>query len=334
VLSALGEADRMVVEQVDYDCDGRPELLIRTPHLCGIVSPSAGGALVELDAWMLPGNVLNAGTRRPEPWHAPLLRGEELPTPVAEAAPTLEIEDEEDAGEEDTGEDLDRPPAVAEKGLTARLHYDRFVRAGFRDHFLGPETELKNIVNGRFHEAGDFVGADYQLLKVEEGDGASAEVTLARDGNVNEGRSVRLVRVVKRLTFQRELPVVDVHYEVANRYHEPIRTRFAVGLDLNLDSARDQVFLETMDGGRLPLDAAGELADVSQIALVDANRGYRITLSMFQPARLWHFPILTVSRTPRGLATTFQGLALYAWWPMELWGQERARVEMSMQVEA
>lgn len=335
VATALNELSPRF-EKVDYDCDGRAEVIVRTPHLCGIVAPSSGGALVELDVWSLPGNLLNVRTRRDEPEHAEVKRLENLPVVVgSEPAALLEIvEDEEEVTDADLSERVETPSLLAEQGLAARLHYDRHVRSGFLDHFLGPEASLQNVRRGRFPEAGDFVGADYQLLKVEETELGDTHVTVARDGNVNEGAALRLVRIQKRYLFYGESPNVDVRYEIANRYHEPVRSRFAVELNLGLDGACGPgVFLESAADIRTSLTEPGDHPDVTSFALVDENRGYRVIVTLNTPAHLWHYPIETVSRTPRGLAPVFQGLCLLVWWPVELWGQERRRFDFSLSFE-
>jgi alpha-amylase len=339
VYTALGEQDATRVEQADYDCDGRAEILVRTPHLCAIVAPSSGGSLVELDAWTLPGNLLNVRTRRDEPEHTEIRRAENLPRVVADAEPAalLEIvEEDDDEATEELSEIPELPSLrMAESGLSSRLQVDRHVRASFVDHFLGPEATLQNVRIGRFPEAGDFVGADYQLLHLEETDAGETLIGVARDGNVNEGAALRLVRVQKRFAFSRELPAIDVRYEIANRYHEPVRSRFAVELNLGLDGSHGgEIFLETAADMRVPLTEPGDHPDVSHIALVDEARGFRLILSFQQPARLWHYPIETVSRTPKGLASVFQGVCLLAWWPIELWGQERRRLDLSLSLEA
>lgn len=333
---ALGDAERLVVEQSDHDGDGRKEVIVRTPSLCAFVSPGNGGSITELDSWSLPGNLLNVRCRQPETHHGAVLRGENLPVLVEDSPDvTTVIIDDEDESDEDTLDEADRPLQLAASGLVERLHYDRHPRAAFVDHFFGPETTLHNLRTGRYAETGDFVGADYQLLNVDDGDDGEVAVTMARDGNVTEGAALRLVRVVKRFHFAREMPVVEARYEIANRYHEPIRTRFAVGIDLNLDSQRGgDCFLETAGGRRISLDAPGELDELTEISLVDLSRGYRLTLSPRQPARLWHFPLETVSRSPIGVAAVFQGTALYFWWPLELWGQERKRLEIALSLEA
>ena len=333
---ALGDADRLMVEQADHDGDGRNEVIVRTPSLCAFVSPAQGGMLTELDSWTLPGNLLNVRTRVAEPHHESVLRGDDLPQLVEGAGDvtTLIIDDDEDTDEVAIDES-DRVLNFAGMDLVSRLHYDRHARGGFVDHFFGPETTIENLRTGRYSEAGDFVGADYQVLAVADEGGTEVSVSLARDGTVAEGASTRLVRLVKRYVFSKDASMFDVRYEIANRYHEPVRTRFAVGIDLNLDSTTGgDVFLETSRGSRIRLQDAGELDEITELSFVDMQRGFRFTLSPRQPAHVWHFPIETISRSPRGVAPLFQGVALYFWWPLELWGQERRRIEIAASLEA
>lgn len=333
VAAALGELGRSRVERADYDCDGRAEVLVSTSQICAVVAPSSGGVLVELDAWSLPGNLLNVRTRKEEPEHASVRRTENLPRVVDSAEPdaSVEIEEEETTDSVSVDGELSALREV-DPALASRLHHDRHVRASFVDHFLGPEATLQNVRTGRFPEAGDFVGADYQLLKLEED--LDTLVTMARDGNVNEGAALRLVRIQKRFAFSADLPGFDVRYEIANRYHEPVRSRFAVELNLGLDGATGPgVFLEVGQTTRVAVTDPGDHPDVSELAFVDENRGYRLVLRFPTPARVWHYPIETISRTPRGVTPIFQGVCVLAWWPVELWGQERKRIELTVSVE-
>ena len=94
------------------------------------------------------------------------------------------------------------------------------------------------------------------------------------------------------------------------------------------------IFLETANGRRVPLDQIGELDELNELSLVDSARGFRLTISARTPARVWHFPLETVSRSPRGVTLLPQGVALYFWWPMELWGQEKKRIDLAVSLEA
>lgn len=332
---ALGEGDHLAVEQLDYDCDGRAEILVSTPTLGAIVAPAVGGALVGLDLWPLPGNVLNVRTRSREPEHEEIRRADGLPflVPDAEELPLVELSPQ--ARVEDLATDLaedDAPPRGPRPGLAGlahRLHLDRHVRASFLDRFLGPATTLDNLHGGAHPEQGDFVGADYQVLKVDEGGGEEARLTLARDGQVHDGETPRLVRVVKQYTFVRDEAVVDVSWEVSNRLPDPARGTFATEVNLNIDSwVGPEVWLDR-DGSVAGVDVPGFAPEVRSVALVDSRRGLRLELLCDPPAQLYHYPIETVGLAGAELGLHHQGVCVVLAWPCELWGLERRRYTVS-----
>lgn len=319
VTAAMGELDRVRVEQADYDCDGRAEVLVRTPQLSAIVAPSAGGTLVELASWQW-GNFLNVRSRRDEPWLANLGHAASLPR-LAEGEASASLGDPRQLPEW----------RLVDADLADSVVVDRHLRATLVDRFLGAEATRENVRLGRFPEAGDFVGAEYQVLQLEAGDPSSAVLSMGRDGTVTDHGGPRLVRLVKRYVFQRDLPVVDVRYEVANRYHEPVRSRFAVELNLQLDGGPDTFLVA--GGRRCGLEEAGEAADTSELALVDARRGWRLLVQLQEPARLWYFPLETAAPFADGIRKVFLGTSLLLWWPVELWGLERRRFDLSITLE-
>lgn len=321
VTAALGESDRLRVEQSDYDCDGRAEVLVRTPYLSAIVAPSAGGTLAELASWQW-GNFLNVRSRRDEPWLASLAHAASLPR----------LADGEGEDRPAIGDPRELPEwRLGDADLADAVVVDRHLRATLVDRFLGSDATRENVRLGRFPEAGDFVGAEYQVLQLETADPASAVLSMGRDGTVSEGAGVRLVRLIKRYVFQRDLPVVDVRYEVANRYHEPVRSRFAVELNLQLDGGPDTFLVA--GGRRCGLDEAGEAVDAAELALVDARRGWRLLVQLQEPARLWYFPLETAAPFVDGIRRVFLGTSLLLWWPVELWGLERRRFDLSITLE-
>jgi hypothetical protein len=156
---------------------------------------------------------------------------------------------------------------------------------------------------------------------------------LGRDGNVSDGNGLRLVRVLKRYAFARDDAAVQVRYELANRFHETVRSRFAVALDLGLDGLGPDVWLDA-GGARVDPRFAAEHGENDTYALVDGARGWRLVLRSPQPVRAWHAPVRTVGRTPRGLDVCTQGVCLLVWWPVELYAAERVRFELTLTLEA
>ncbi len=308
---ALDEHLRPRCEQVDDDCDGQSEIEVRTTDLRAIVAPAHGGALVELDAWALPANLLNVRTRREEAVHA---GASDDADPAAHAA---------------TESDVTRPHPRGGADW-----FDRHLRASFADHFLPQDIGPEALV-GRWIDAGDFVGRTYQLLHLVDNDDGPLVVGLGREGNVTDGTGLRLVRILKRYAFERERPCVGVRYEVANRFHDTLRTRFGVELNLGIDGLPGTTRLE-IDGKRVGVGAPVAHEGPREVALVDAARGVRIVLDVpvvdGAGATLWYAALTTTSLTPAGVDTVPQGVSLLVIWPLDLAPGTRQRLDLSLEL--
>ena len=240
-------------------------------------------------------------------------------------------------------EDLDSgrwTPITGDEELTLgdRLHQDRGVRASCLDHFLGPETTLENLWRGQHCEEGDFVHGRYQVLKAETQAADCAEIHMAREGLVRQAGSKgvedRLVQVTKRYLFHRVVPTVEVHYEVVNRYHSPVRSQFAVEFNFGLEGrVGDGVLIEPGDGRPLPVTKRGRLEGLDRVAITDITRGLKLVLTAEQPATLWFYPVECVVARRSGLETVYQGQCLLLGWPVSLWGEERVRFDLNLSVQ-
>lgn len=348
VANALGDSELCRILQQDCDCDGRQEVVVRTPNLSAVLAPGQGGSLVELDVWSLPGNVINVWGRREEGFHHGLRRQEDLP---------LLGEDTEEAETTDVDIVPPDPPIVprlplAELGLEQKLFVDPYLRACFQDRFLDPHCTLDSFYQGKPGEDGDFLMGDYQVERLDQSDEVGPTVVLARDGNLNEGAAVRLARIEKSYHFPRQRAEVQVRYRLSNRFHDPIHGRFGIELNLNLDSSDGnavslQILRDPVDAGSapwtegVPVEEIGERVGVREVVLEDQVRGMRLVVSAKAgpgspegaATHLWHHPIQIVSRTPRGIGLLHQGSCLLFWWPVELWALERRDFELTLVVE-
>jgi hypothetical protein len=142
--------------------------------------------------------------------------------------------------------------------------------------------------------------------------------------------------VLKRLAFARDGAAIAARYEVANRYSERLRARFAVAFNLGLDGLPRTTHLE-VEGTRVRSGAGSEGAatreTVRSLALHDTARGLRIALESLHPATLWHAAVITHSNTPEGPAELAQGLALLLSWNVDLAPGERLRHELTLRLE-
>jgi alpha-amylase len=344
-----GALDSLVHKTADFDCDGVPEVAISTPTFGAVVTPAQGGTLTEVLVWGV-GNVCNAFTRYPEIWHDDLARWSSMPMIVATHSSEdheAEVVVDDDVGVEST-EELSRHPiqAVAQTaparprlpaivpGLDRVIAHDRVPRASLIDHFFGEPLTLENLQRDQYPEIGDFAHEPYQLQAAEDVSINEMRVSVAREGTVRQGDQHRLVRVYKQYRFYTDLPEIDVEVVVSNRYHEPVRATFGLEVNLNLDSLRTgSRFLVVPGRERIFLDAMGEIADASSLALVLADRGLQLTLESQPAARIFYYPIETPLRTWRGYANAFQGTCVMLTWKLELWGHEKQTFGLRLKVD-
>lgn len=328
---ALGLSEELRAEVADHDGDGREEVVVLTPHACAVVSPHRGGALLELDAWDLPGNLLDTCTRHAEPVHddpvlrpsLPLLLPEDtLPPETTDDAPAFVLLDDE------TDEPTDLPQRAP---LADEVQVDRASRLSFVDRFLGDGTTPENLWRAQHPEHGDFADGAYALLAAEPFGDAFVEVVLAREGEVQmgtrSGLEPRLVRVEKRLRLHRDAPLVEARYEVQNRTHRPVRATFAVELNPGWGGAPGR-----LEVSRRPLflGAPGAVDGVDKVLALDATGRLRMAFSVSSPARLLHYPVTTVVGTRSGIRAIVQGHCLVFAWDLELWGHELAERTVSV----
>jgi alpha-amylase len=372
VAEAFEEAWTTRIEQLDGDCDGLPEVTARTPRLRATLIPARGGAMTALDIWSLPGSLLNLWSRRPEPWHSTLPEESaqlqvRRPVSLNDLLDDVGLDDlvldesSQAALEGSTGPLLPpgppplprfcTPPPLGDFLLNRNIPLDSYIRASYLDRFLDSSTTFESFVQGNFLEAGDFASGEYRVLRAQVSEpsvldrgGAGATIELVRDGNINEGAAMRLAKITKKYRFPTAEASCLVDYVLANSFHDPIRGRFAIELNLNLDSnTGPATSLEMLPPApeegpfagpeKVSLHSKGK-SEVEQVTWEDQERGLKVSIKISPPAHLWRFPIETTSPTPRGLERIFQGFCLLLWWPVELWSLEERTFQVDLLVES
>ncbi len=170
---------------LDYDCDGRPELVYRDPVFGLLAKPSAGGALVEIDYRPFSRNLSDVLGRRPEAYHRP-------PEPEGEDAAGKSIHE--------LAKRL--PPDAAE--LT---RYDRYRRLSLIDHFFRPGTTAEEFRRIDSEEQGDFVEAGFGF------EAFGRRLHLGRRGTVAAGEDNAPVAVRKTVSSAEGALRVDLEIE-------------------------------------------------------------------------------------------------------------------------
>ncbi|RPJ00814.1 MAG: DUF1926 domain-containing protein, partial [Candidatus Aminicenantes bacterium] len=173
---------------LDYDCDGRDELVFRDRSFGLLAKPAAGGALIEIDYRPWSRNLSDVLGRRPEAYHR---------------APSETPEGGEGAGKSihELGKTL--PPEAAEL-----MRYDRYSRSSLIDHFFSGGTTPEDFRRDGFEELGDFVNGAFSF------DASGRELRMERRGSVRAGE--RRVPVAVRKTIACGGGALRVDIEIEN----------------------------------------------------------------------------------------------------------------------
>ena len=290
------------VETLDIDADQRPELLVRSPDLTLLIDPDQGGQLVEMSDKRSNLNLLDTLTRRPEPYHERLRARQEVPL----AAPVHTPSSIHERHEGDSSE------------LADSLVYDSYRRrAGLMDHLFSPETPLRAFATGAAQELGDFVEGPFEGRLIRSG--GTAQAVLTRSGRVTADGAAWPVKLSK--TIQMGVPKersVRVAYRLTNLASRHLTFLFGSESSLNLKDAH--------------VNRIGEAQGVRRFSVTDPASHLRVSWVLSAAARLWHFPLETVSDSERGLERNYQGVSLTWLWPLALppKGSWTVRWEMSI----
>ncbi len=177
---------------LDYDCDGRDELVFRDPSFGLLAKPSAGGTLVEIDYRPRSRNITDVLSRRPEAYH----RAAESADEGAEHGKSIH----------EIGKKL--PAEAAEL-----MRYDWYPRSSMIDHFFRPGTTLDDFRRIDFGEQGDFVDGEYSF------EASGRTLRLERRGAVWAGEE--RVPLAVRKTVACSAGEVRVDIEVENLSGKP-----------------------------------------------------------------------------------------------------------------
>jgi alpha-amylase len=334
----LGRLDRLQFKLMDVESEGEDAVEVVSPSYRVLIRPNAGGSISALQIWGM-GNLVNTFARQRETWFRSLEQSTRLPALVQSEdseSPGVVIDaDPTDVSELHDGSTPQPWPALPElpplEGLSdAMLTRDKHRRLLFQDHFLSPQTTLANLVLGQYPEVGDFMDAPYQLIRAEREDQDDVVVTLAKDGLVSVGKHQRLVRIDKRYHFRAASDSIHLEYQISNRYQEPIQTRFAVELNINLDGQinSQRFMLMGSDRRRIGMKRVGSRGDVKQMSVVWEDLKFRLQISSSIPAEAFFFPVFSPIRHPYGYLHGYQNTCIFLVWPMEMWGAEHKLLEL------
>ncbi len=284
---------RCTFESTDFDGDGNLEGILENSRLALFFSPADGGTLFELDYKPRPFNFGNALTRREEVYHDQLRHGGVIVG--QDAAGDLSIHELVKAKEAD---------------LEKFLVYDPWRRVSLRERFIGAGADADTLWSGLEPEQGSFARGSYAMT------GAPGLVTLKATGHVN-GVLNAPVHIEKTIRLAPEESSFTVAYEVLFDSSPPSDILFGTELVFNLltgDAHDRYVWSKDTDIKEKKLGARDLVTAVSHVAARDDWQGLELSFSFSKTARLYRFPLDTVSQSEDGQERVHQGCVFLPCW--------------------
>src|SRR6266404_1738474 len=281
------------VEMLDYDTDGKNELLFTGPEYQALLKPSDGGTLAALDFRSNAATLINSMQRRPEAYHARLREASQAATGVVTS--------------------IHEQTRVKEPNLERFLKYDRWARHAFRILVFDPKKTHADYEALRLMEDASFAGGEFSVRSSGPHQAELYRKTVigAHQGT-NEGV---LVDITKRFSFGPAPNGCEISCEVGLKLKQPVDRAVMVGIEtiVNLLAPTESDrFIETADGPQA-LRFSGELPGPI-LHLQDGWQKLRITLHAPGTENFWIAPIETVSESEEGFERVYQGSQILARW--------------------
>ena len=272
-------------ERIDFDCDGREEIIINTKNQNLIFRPSEGGTMSYWAFKPRSLNLINTLSRRYESYHQELR--------------TSSNNNSHSSNSVIEPQSIHSVAKVKEFkfNLGELLIYDRYPRYCLLDHFLKSRTSLSDFVSNRFNEAGNFINKFYNSEINQKK--KNIEVRLSIIGEI-EGCSAKLVKKIK---------IKDkgllLNYKLENlQSNKKLSSIFGVEFNLSIYEPS--------------LNEQGEIKDIKNFQIHDIWNRLKISYNFSHNINIWHFPVETVSKSESGIERTYQQLCLLIWSDLEI----------------
>ncbi len=305
----LDNGEAPCVEKTDVDTDGFPEVIIRSGDMTLFMSPERGGGAFELDSNGLHINAMNVLTRWPEAYHY-----------------KVEALNDEDKGK--GVKSIHDSIKSKEKNIKRFLVTDPYRRGSLVDRFISRDETLESFSKGGSIEAGDFADAEYEARPCRDG------VVFSRSGHVGSS-GVSLTKEVLTKEgggFSLTCAISKTGAGALDGYYYGIEFNILLpGCDGPHSS-----FEATGGGGamqRFGLKKNLELEGLKCLRLIDGFAGAAFSVSLDAEARLWSFPIYTVTLSEAGFERCFQGSSILLLFPLQLAGESEEVFKMEFSLE-
>ncbi|HTI14850.1 MAG TPA: alpha-amylase/4-alpha-glucanotransferase domain-containing protein [Dictyobacter sp.] len=321
-------------EFTDFDLDTRDELLLESNLQNLYIDLQHGGSLFEWDIRRNAHNLLCVMTRRPESYHQTIRqheqqRRQQIREKLAQA---------NGKQKEQEAENPHTTVRTKETDLDQYLITDRYRRNSLIDHFLPPGLPLKNYIQMRYEEQGDFIAPPYTAQVTQNDMGMT--VTLSRDGLVKRAGALNSlpVRVTKVLMVPAHEEELTVRYQIKNLGQARLETTFGSEWNINLlgGGNNPQAYYRFADHEQKQtyFDNTGEIERLQTFSVGNTWLQEDIKFTSNQDSKLWYFSIDTVTGSEAGFERTHQGSCLTLLWSLVIEPGQSWQVELTIHSSA
>lgn len=297
---------RKVVQQEPYEArlsdffrDGGRALEAVAPESALLFDLEAGATLVEWDHISIARNLVNTLTRRPETYHRKILAFH----PEEDNAGTASIHE------------LVR---LKEPDLAKHLIYDSYRRACNIHLFFPLDLSLGEFLHGdpnRFFHSGS---SSFEAACELSDEGVRITIT----GKVHGPSGGTSMGITQIWSSEEDGKAWYIQTHLVNVGESEWEGWYGLewGWSLNAGNTYDRYYLIN---GESPLDdknlaSVGETDGVQEVSLVEEWWGIEISAQFEREARLWRFPIETVSSSEAGFERTYQSSVIVPSWRVRL----------------
>jgi alpha-amylase len=322
VESELNQNNKFLIKHqiTDMDKDGFEEVLVETPLLNAYFAPCRGGCLYELDFKPKCINLSDTLARRKEKYHDSIDK-------IHNTAENAVI-------------DKEAPPsihdlvAVKEKDLEQYLHYDKYMKHSFIDHFLDENTSIDSFANGEYHETGDFYNQQYRYGIKQQDDRLILQMERAGMLNIYNAKPTPLLVSKEIKVFSQSAQIV-ADYCLINKGHQVINCWFGVESNFSLLAGRAPDRYYKIPGCKLHntfLASKGSVDNVSEVQLIDEYLNLGVQIKFDKAALLWRFPVETISLSEAGFERVYQSSVTFPNWNFNLNPNDAWNVTITLQL--
>ncbi len=282
------------VESSDVDADGLDEVIISSGTSRLFIAPMQGGAAFELDSGELGLNAMNILTRWPEAYH-------------------YKIEALGDESEGSGVKSIHDALKSKEKNIKRFLVKDKVRRGSLVDHIIPWGETAEAFSKGTLKEAVVFADAPYEASL----NGGGVVLSRTAAAGTEKISITKEVRSDAKGGFAVNAAISNVkssHF-----------TGCSYGLEFNIllpgcDGPRSCLEVRGASGSMVKegLKTSHEFENITALSLVDGFTAAAFSLRLKCAARVWSFPIYTVTLSEAGFERCFQGTSIMVLFPIGL----------------